>query len=364
MARKLASVQKILAIDPIENADKIEVATIVGWKVVVKKGEFQVSDPCVYIEIDSQLPDKSEFDFLRKDKFRIKTRKIRQQVSQGICFSMSILPKNDKYVIDQDVTEILGIINYKDQEEEKDPVPTVPKPKNKILKFLFDHTITRPLAVLICRLTKTKKEAWPKFITKTDEERIQNDPRFFDRNDVSNCYFSEKLDGQSSTFFIKKKGFGYEFGVCSRNLWLKTKHKCNWWDMAIKYDIEAKLRQLGKEMYIQGEIVGPNIQGNKYNLKEKELFLFNVYLLKENRFMGYGEMEWLSNYLGCKIVPRLELPKEDPPTIVQTWIEYSKGNSLINSNVLREGIVIRSNNLNKKESIKIINPDFLLKYDK
>src|SRR5512133_1532260 len=93
MSRKLASIQKIVSLTPIEGADKIEVATVLGWNVVVKKGDFKVGDACVYIEIDSILPDRPEFEFLRERKFRIKTIRLKGQVSQGICFPLSILPR-------------------------------------------------------------------------------------------------------------------------------------------------------------------------------------------------------------------------------------------------------------------------------
>jgi RNA ligase (TIGR02306 family) len=91
--RKLASIQKIVDIRPIDGADKIEVAQVLGWEVVVaKKDEFKVGDLVIYIEIDSIVPDKSEFDFLRDRKFRVRTIKLRKQVSQGLILPLSILP--------------------------------------------------------------------------------------------------------------------------------------------------------------------------------------------------------------------------------------------------------------------------------
>ena len=98
--RKLATIEKIAALNPIKDADAIEVAAIRGWKVVVKKGEFQVGDLCVYCEIDSVLPERPEFEFLANKNYRIKTIKLRGQVSQGIAFPLSILDSinmNEKY---------------------------------------------------------------------------------------------------------------------------------------------------------------------------------------------------------------------------------------------------------------------------
>ena len=110
--RKLASIQKIVSLEPIKDADKIEKATVLGWELVVaKKDNFKVGDLVVYCEVDSILPDKPEFEFLRERKFRIKTIKLRGQVSQGICFPLSILPKA-KYNEGEDVTEVFGARKY------------------------------------------------------------------------------------------------------------------------------------------------------------------------------------------------------------------------------------------------------------
>src|SRR6056297_506501 len=90
--RKLASIQKIRSLDPIEGADAIERATVLGWQLVVKKGEFKPGDLAVYCEIDSLMPERPEFEFLKPRKMRIRTVRLRGQVSQGICFPLSILP--------------------------------------------------------------------------------------------------------------------------------------------------------------------------------------------------------------------------------------------------------------------------------
>ena len=109
--RKLVSIQEIKDIKPIENADKIEVVKVLGWNVVVKKDEFKIGDKIVYAEIDSLFPEKEEFEFLRDRHFRIRTIRLRGQVSQGICFPMDILPEGN-YEIGDDVTKILGVTKY------------------------------------------------------------------------------------------------------------------------------------------------------------------------------------------------------------------------------------------------------------
>ena len=109
--RKLATIQKIVELNPIPKADAIECAKVLGWEIVVKKGEFKIGDSVVYIEIDSIVPDKPEFEFLRDRKFRVKTIKLRGQISQGICFPLNILPQG-KYKEGDDVTDILKISKY------------------------------------------------------------------------------------------------------------------------------------------------------------------------------------------------------------------------------------------------------------
>ena len=367
MSRKLASIQEVIAKRPIPGADRIEVLQVLGWEVVAKKDESQVGDRVVYIEIDSKLPDRPEFEFLKPKSFKVKTIRLKNQVSQGIIFPLSILPENKRELeVGSDVTEILEITNFKDVEEIKDPNQGL-NTKNKFLKFLFKYKLTRPIANFF---TKKKTSGWPSFIVKTDEERIQNKISFYETLEQGKqVYITEKLDGCSSSFYLKKrKFFGFEFGVCSRNLHLKTKHICTWWDIAEKYEIEKKLKKLGREIYIQGEIVGPGIQGNKYNLKERKFFLFNAFDLKANRYLKLYELEDLAYRLGCDTVPVLFPQSRYPVTFTKEefvghMLTLSKGFSKLNPKTMREGIVIREDVSTHKNSIKVISPDFLIKFD-
>ena len=113
MARKLASIQKITDIKPIPDRDRIALATVCGWQVIIQKDQFNIGDLCVFCEIDSVLPEKPEFEFLRKNNFRIKTMKMCNTISQGICFTLDILPQDKQYKIDDDVTNIIGVTQYK-----------------------------------------------------------------------------------------------------------------------------------------------------------------------------------------------------------------------------------------------------------
>lgn len=206
--RKLASIKTISDIQPIEGKDRIELAIVDGWQVIVKKNEYQIGDKTIFVEIDSVLPDKPEFEFLRKNKFRIKTMKLSGVLSQGICFPLSILPQDKEYNIEDDVTEIIGIKQYeatRNIETESLSNEDNKKFQHPIYKILFRYSIFRKLL-----LPKKQNKGFPKFIHKTDETRIQNIPNILKNKDVK-YIVREKVDGQSGTFFLKKlnkKWFG------------------------------------------------------------------------------------------------------------------------------------------------------------
>ena len=179
ISRKLASIQVIKDIIPIKDADAIEVVRVLGWNVVVKKGEFKIGDKVIYCEVDSLFPQKPEFEFLRKVNFRIKTIRLRGVYSQGICFPLSILPVG-VYNEGDDVTNLLEISKY------EPPIPV--------------------------DLAGEAKGAFPSFLSKTDETRIQCLEDILTKYLGTLCYYSEKIDGTSSTFYLNEG----EFGVCGK----------------------------------------------------------------------------------------------------------------------------------------------------
>jgi len=358
--RTLASIQKIVAINPIQNADKIEVATVLGWEcVIAKKDNLKVGDLVVYIEIDSIVPDKPEFEFLRERKFRVRTIKLRGQVSQGLVLPLSVLP-NKTWKEGDDVTDIIGVKKYdpEGEEEEKIAKALSYKEDNKIKKYLLQNKWYRKLFL------KKEWRGWPKFIAKTDETRIQNFPNYYDRWNDRLFSVTEKLDGQSATYFLVKDGFfiftKYHFGVCSRNMRRGKPDNSSYWEVAKKYNIESILRGLinnHKFVAIQGEIVGPRIQGNKYGLNENQFFVFNLIYPGTSYPIVSGLAKNILEKEGLNFVPVLDQVFELLPTM-QEMVEYSKGRSVINPDVTREGIVMRSGGI----SFKVINPDFLLEH--
>lgn len=194
--RKLASIKIISDIIPIEGKDRIVLAIIDGWSVIVQKNQFEIGGKCVYIEIDSVLPEKPEFEFLRKNSFRIKTMKMAGVISQGICFPLSILPEKSKgeYEINEDVTDVIGVKQY-ERTMDKEPAETSVTNKKKYPNFLMRMGWFRKLV-----LPKKKQNSFPSFISKTDETRIQNMPHIL--KDKREWIATEKVDGQSGTFCL------------------------------------------------------------------------------------------------------------------------------------------------------------------
>lgn len=211
--RKLATIQIISNLTPIEGADKIEVAHVLGWECVVKKGEFKKGDIVVYVEIDSIMPEKPEYDFLKDRKYRIKTIKLRGQISQGLVLPLG----NLSGFIGDDVTDILGITKYlspSEREEITQQERKINNEKNKLKKFLMRYSWFRRLF-----LSKKQKSKFPYWVSKTDEERIQNIPHVLEQFKDKEVYVTEKIDYQSVTFTGKLvPRFNNWFGIKMFNL--------------------------------------------------------------------------------------------------------------------------------------------------
>jgi RNA ligase (TIGR02306 family) len=351
--RKLASIQTVNAVEPIPNADAIEKIRVLGWWVVVKKGEHQPGDKLVYCEIDSLLPERPEFEFLRASSFkpaqtdatgaltlpagfRIKTVRLRGQVSQGICFPLSILPPGAPTEEGEDVTELLGILKWE---------PPLPVGMGGKVKGPF-----------------------PGFLPKTDETRVQVLEGALERHRGKAFYVTEKLDGTSFTAFLRQG----EFGICSRNLWMDEADESNILVRVAKgMKLEEKLRAardlLGFDAAIQAEVIGPGIQKNKYGLPAVALRVFNVLNVDAYRLLDHAEMLAFLGEAGLESVPQLGTLELNHT--VDELVAYSEGASVLNPKVQREGVVLRplaeeyDEDIGGRLSFKAINPKFLLKYD-
>ena len=343
--RHLATVQEVTGLHPIEGKDRIVLADVLGWHVIVKSDEFNVGDQCVYIEIDSVLPPKPEFEFLAKKDYRIKTMKMGGVVSQGICFPMSILPEG-LYHVGGDVTELLGVTQYEPDRDDYQPSDSK-KTKRKLT-----------LCDKLQRKFRKDKTAFPtNYIHKTDETRIQSAPFLLDSTEP--WVVTEKVDGSSGTFLLIKHGLSYEFIVCSRNRRIPKDDCSIYWEVAKKYRLKDVLTSLiGKRKWIaiQGECIGPRIQGNKYGVNEAKFYAFNLidYSGRKNSVQARD----ILGTRGIDFVPIID-PKFVLPKTVDEMMEYSTGQSVI-GDTLREGVVVRSQD--GKQSFKAVSPEFLLKY--
>jgi len=365
--RHLASVQRVSDIRPIEGRDRIEQCRINGWNVIIKKGEFDEGDLAVYVEIDSVLPEQPEYEFLRPKKFRIRTMKMAGVLSEGICFPLTVLPaREEPYVLGEDVTSLMGVTKYEPQDaEEKTLAPASPKKtlmeRLPLMRFRWYRRLFGS--------TQKRRGGFPDEVPKTDETRIQNMPFILD-DKKTEWVATEKIDGTSATYLLRRhRRFllpdHFEFVVCSRNMNL-AKGNSVYWEIAEKFGIEQMLRNIiamDDWVAVQGEIIGPKIQGNKYGRTEPDFYAFN--LLRPNG----GRQSWrrsssingqytLQEY-GIKWVPILDCGFILPDTVDEV-LQMAHGDSEI-GDTLREGIVFRSTD--GVRSFKAVDPDFLIHYN-
>ncbi|HWY11730.1 MAG TPA: RNA ligase family protein [Bacteroidia bacterium] len=314
--RNLASVQRVTKIQNIENAYSIVCATILGWQVVCRKDEVKEGDTVIFCEIDSLIPDIPLFEEIKKitnGTMRIRTVRMRGQVSQGICFPINIIENfglnpND-LVVGQDVTSEMGIIKHEDE------IP----------------------ADLIGKM----KSYMPSQIPKSSIYRVQTMQDVLDKYKDTMCFCSEKIDGESITFYLKDG----EFGVCSKEVDFFESADSLHWKIAKQYNVEEKLRlysnhkgaNLGYNYSMQGEIIGEGIKKNKYKIKGQKVLLYNMFNIDKHRYLNYEEFVMATNVLDLEIVPvindRLVLSND-----INELVALSNGRSML-YDTKREGII-------------------------
>jgi RNA ligase (TIGR02306 family) len=292
-----------------------------------------VGDLAVYYEIDSFLPVRPQFEFLRKSSFkrmgstegfRLKTIRLRGQISQGLLTPIPEGISNPKE--GDDLTEALDIVKY------EPPIPA--------------------------QLAGKIKGTFPSFIPKTDEIRIQNFENEVGFSPVGErAYVTEKLDGTSFTCYFNNG----VFGVCGRNWELSETSDNSLWRMANVLQLKEKMTKHGKNIALQGELIGAGINGNLYGLSEHKLYFFTGYDIDKGRRMFFDELEWVLFGLDLQMVPVLEkygfvIPNES--NIVDYMLKYAEGKSVLNMEVDREGVVVRG--LEREFSFKAISNTYLL----
>jgi RNA ligase (TIGR02306 family) len=341
--RMLATVQEVAEIKPIPNADAIEALRINGWWVVAKKDEFKVGDDVVFIEVDAWVPHHLA-PFLSKGKEprvykgvsgeRLRTVKLRGQLSQGLVLPLTAVPESALWF--EDLTEVLGIQKW---ERELSP-----------------------------QLAGLAKGNFPSFIAKTDQERIQNLPEIIDELDVR-YEVTTKLDGSSITIYVKDG----EVGVCSRNLELKL-DESNAGNTFVKTAMESRLleslewfhKETRQNIAIQGELMGPGIQGNREKLDEHRIYIFDVWDIDRQAYLGNDERQWvlesaLSICERVRHVPRFHHDvtlRELGVTCIDDLLEMANQHKSLN-HPIAEGFVFKE--VYGNHSFKVISNRFLMK---
>lgn len=398
--RELAYVVIVDGIEPIPGYDRVEHALIGGWRVIVQKNQFHVGEPAIYFEIDSRVPaDRECFAFLEKRHYKVKTLKMCKTISQGllmhpsdfgwttdsnISISGAIIDDegNIHYANDESrfLTKQLGI-TYADEEDNQRKAAPVDKYKKmagrhpKIFKKPFVRWLMKynwgcKLLFFFFGKKKDKKGGWPSWVQKTDEERVQNMPWIL--NDEGEWIATEKIDGTSTTFTMKRGKFGKKsFYVCSRNVCFDTIEKpCYYdtnvyWEMAKKYKLfEVLSDMLDKNpneewITIQGETYGATVQKRDYSIEGRDLAVFNLIYSSKGRVGTMEMIDTLSHY-NVPCVPVVEEQmKINQFENVDAILNYAEGNSQIDGKP-REGIVFRS--IDGTKSFKAVSNTFLLKY--
>lgn len=328
MTRKMASIRRILEIKAIPEADKICAYRVDGWWVVDSVNKYNVGDLVVYAEPDAWIPTELA-PFLSKGAEprqyngvsgeRLKTIRLKKQISQGLLLPLNVLSVNTDsgvYLGDweqfegHDVSERLGIQKWE---------PEIPAQLAGVTKGLF-----------------------PSFIQKTDQERVQNLVQVIAETARTGWHrfeVTEKLEGSSMTVFMHDG----VFGVCSRNLELKFSESNAFWAAATKYDIENKMRLIGlNDIAIQGELIGPGIQGNIYNLTSPEFHVFDVYDIRKGEYLTPQLRRDIVAMLQLNHVPVIMSDVMLPSGNVQDILYMAEGKSMLNHKQEREGIVFKS----------------------
>lgn len=288
--RKLASIQRVISVSPIEGADRIECLKVLGWTLVSGKGNFKQGDLCVFLEIDSVPPDTPAFDFLwqpspkvdengapitqpkiaRPDNFKLRSKRLRGVLSQGLALPLSILPDGVTPTEGLDVTEALQITKWE---------PSVQSSAREVAGAFPTH-----------------------LFPKTDETRVQAVPEILDELRGVECYMAVKMDGQSLTFarYHDSVNDTDVHTVCMRNFALRDLPDSPHWEMARGLGVFDEIPQ---GFAVQGEFCGPGIQANRIGLKQKAFYAFQVYSILDQDYLNFQDFIKFCNKAGIPTVP-------------------------------------------------------------
>ena len=334
MERKLATIRKINEIKLIPDADKICAYRVDGWWVVDSIGKYNVNDLVIYCEMDSWIPheiapflskgqEPREYNGVKGE--RLRTVKLRGQVSQGLLLPVTLTFWRDEGT---NVTDSLGIQKW------EAPIPA--------------------------QLAGDVEGNFPTVIPKTDQERIQNlteELKTWQGNNAFTWEITEKCDGSSMTVFVH----GDREGVCSRNWALKETAGNTLWAVARREQLIEKVRQTGRNLALQGELIGEGIQGNAYNVKGQDFRLFDIYDIDRGEYLGPLERRVFAETHGIKHVPVIATEM-----VIEEWVTglltMADSVSTLNPKTNREGLVFKCNTFGGP-SFKAISNRWLIKND-
>jgi RNA ligase (TIGR02306 family) len=334
--RALVTIQRVKAIAAIPDSDFLEAAHILGWTCVVKKGEFREGDLGVYFEVDSFLPIDPRYEFLRASSyrenedggqgrrpgFRIRTAKMRGQLSQGLFLPLPLFPELAGFREGDDVTEKLGV-----------------------RKWYVPETASAGGTIIGDR---------PNGIPGSDEIRIQSAPELLDELRGQPYYITTKMDGTSGiVYYLDGKT-----GCCSRNKEIKDEADSLYWAPVYRYGLKEKLAKYGKNIVLTGEICGPGIQKNKLRLSAPEWYVFDVRDWDSGSYVPYDRMLEICGSLEIPVVP-LEERGDNFTYTLEALLEKARGKYPGGRD--KEGIVVRHALSPKAVSFKVLNNDALLK---
>lgn len=392
--RELVYVVKIDGIEPIDGADRVEIARVGGWKIMVRKGQFHPDDLAIYFEIDSRVPEREPFLFLEPKNYKIKT----QKYFKGTVISQGLLMQAEDFgwVINEDgsisdpldgsrtrylqgtfLTEKLGVVYANPEDNARkasggDRYSKMASRHKKMFKkapfrWLMRYEWGRKFLFALFGKKSDVRIEWPFWVIKTDEERVQNIPSVL--QDKSEWIATEKIDGTSTTVTLRTNGSSKrDYFVCSRNVVYDEKNTKNYYEtnvyqeMAQRYHMKDVLQTLIERyqlewVTLQGETYGEGIQKRDYGINGHDFRGFNLIFSDRGR-LNSVEAEGIMKEFGIPWVPILDEHFILPDT-VEELLEIATGKSVIDGE-MREGIVFRSQDGTR--SFKAVSNEFLLKY--
>ena len=337
MMHDLATVSVIQDIRSIEGKDRIVLATVENYHSIIQKDQFRVGDRVIYIYYDAILPEKPEFEFLRKrcwsekyKGFRIRPMKMGGEVSEGLVMPLSILPGSEKLATGTVVTTQLGIRRYDPEES----VPVLNTGKKWWMKYRFIRWLLKFFGI-----GKPKKaKGYPKQLPKSDEENIE---KIWDRvrNIGEEFIITEKMEGSAAMYLLDRKGKVHSY---SHN-WEVGKTGI-WGEVASSLEMERKLKVItkafGRRIAIQGEICGPGIQKNIYHFPSYRFFLYGAYFVDDGKRLAYTDLEKIASLTGLEMVPFIR--RGHILDSVDGILSDCEGHSVFGKDIPREGLVWRT----------------------